>query len=86
MLKLATGTKPFTRSQVNSNNFDSSKFCELSASTAHSEKKIRKPSNMSNSKETSAATTHGQVKLVKVNPKDEALSADDSGSSTSHSH
>ena len=41
---------------------------------------------MSNTEETSAATTHGQVKLVKVNPKDEALSADDSGSSTSHSH
>ena len=39
---------------------------------------------MSNSEETSAATTHDQVKLVKVNPKDEALSADDSDSSTSH--
>ena len=41
---------------------------------------------MSNSEETSAATTHDQVKLVKVNPKDEALSADESGSSNSHSH
>ena len=38
---------------------------------------------MSNSEETSAATTHDQVKLVKVNPKNEALSADESGSSTS---
>ena len=41
---------------------------------------------MSNSEETSAATTHDQVKLVKVNPKDEALPADESGSSDSHSH
>ena len=39
---------------------------------------------MSNSKETSAATTHHKVKLVKVNPKDEALPADESGSSHSH--
>ena len=31
---------------------------------------------MSNSEETSAATTHDQVKLLKVNPKDEALPAD----------
>ena len=37
---------------------------------------------MSNSEETSAATTDDQVKLVKVNPKDEALSADDSDSFT----
>ena len=86
MFKLATGTKPFTKSQAKSNNFDSSKFCELSASTAHSKKKTRKQSGMSNTEETSAATTHDQVKLVKVNPKDEALSADESGSSTSHSH
>ena len=62
-----------------------SKFCELSASTAHSEK-IRKQSNTSNFEETSAATTHDQLKLVKVNPKDEALSADESGSSNSHSY
>ena len=39
-----------------------------------------------NSEETLAATTYDQVKLVKVNPKNEALSADDCGSSTSHSH
>ena len=39
---------------------------------------------MSNSEEISAATTHDQVKLVKVNPKDEALPADESGSSNSH--
>ena len=38
------------------------------------------------SEETSAAATHDQVKLVKVNPEDEALSADESGSSTCHSH
>ena len=83
---MATGIKPFTRSQAKSNNFDSSKFCELSASTAHSKKKTRKQSDMSNTEETSAATTHDQVKLVKVNPKDEALPADESGSSHSHSH
>ena len=41
---------------------------------------------MSNSEETSAATTHNQVKLVKVNPKDEALPADESGSSNSNSY
>ena len=35
---------------------------------------------MSNSEQTSAATTHDQVKLVKVNPKDE------SGSFNFHSH
>ena len=39
---------------------------------------------MSNSEETSAAAIHDQVKLVKVIPKDEALSADESGSSNSH--
>ena len=86
MFKLATWTKPFARSQATSSNFNSSKLCELSASTAHSKKKIRKQRNMFNSEETSAAATHDQVKLVKVNPKDEALSADDSGSSNSHSH
>ena len=41
---------------------------------------------MFDSKETSAETTHDQVKLVKVNPKDEALFADESGSSSAHSH
>ena len=41
---------------------------------------------MSNFEETSAATTNDQVKLAKVNSKDEALSADQSGSSNSHSH
>ena len=41
---------------------------------------------MSKPKETSAATTHDQEKLVKVNPKDEALSADGPSSSTSHSY
>ena len=34
-------------------------------------RKTRKQTDMSNSEETSAATTHDQVKLVKVNPKDE---------------